>query len=73
MNSKKARWLRKLVGYKVQDDPIQSRRYAVVLCRKIAYYTEKGPVFKRTGQMVANKGKRLQYRAAKKLYRSGLI
>jgi len=73
MSEKKDRWLRKLAGYKAQEDPIRDRKYAVILCRKRAYYTKKGPVFVKAGQAVANKGYRLRYRAVKKLYKRGLI
>ena len=72
MNQKKARLLRKFVKYKSSDDPIHKRKYAMVVCKK---RVGKGRhiSFARCGYMLANKGKRLQYRAAKKLYKRRLL
>ena len=73
MNGKKSRFLRKFVKYNPGDDPIRKRKYAIVVCNKVLVPSRTRPARARCGQMVVNKGKRLQYRAAKKLYRRGLI
>lgn len=73
MNGKKSRWLRRLTKYNPGDDPIHKRKYAVVVCNKVVIPNMKQPVRVRCGGMVINKGKRFQYRAAKKLYRRNMI
>jgi len=73
MSEKKSRFCRKLVSYNPGDDPIHERKYAIVVCNKVIVPSKTRPARARSGQIVVNKGKRLQYRAAKKLYRRGLI
>lgn len=74
MSERKDRGLRKLVKYNPADDPIHKRKYAMVVCKKVIGTSRAvGPSFARCGAMLANKGKRLQYRAAKKLYKAGLL
>jgi len=60
MNEKQARKLRKLAQYNPEDDPICTRKYSTLI-------TVAGK--KRTGYMLATKGRRLLYRQMKKRYK----
>lgn len=60
MNEKQAKRLRKLAGYNPEDDPINTRKYSTLV-------TVAGR--KRTGYMLATKGRRLIYRQMKKRYK----
>lgn len=73
MRDKKARKLRKLVEYNPGEDPIKNRKYAVVVTKKNITPGSNPPYFVRAGRMIANKEKRLQYRAAKKAYKNGQL
>ena len=69
MNQKKARMLRKAVGYDPGEDPIVERKYSTLLTVRKNSAGQK----MKTGHMLATKGERLLYRQAKKLYREGKI
>ncbi len=74
MSEKKFRALRKMpqVKYDPGEDPINKRKYALVVCKK-RIGEGRHITFARCGQMLICKGKRLMYHAAKKAYRHGWI
>ena len=74
MSEKKFRALRKLpqINYDSGEDPINKRKYAMVVCKK-RVGAGRHITFARCGYMLACKGKRLLYHAAKKAYRRGWI
>lgn len=73
MNQKKARMLRKAVGYNPREDPIKDRKYSVLRTAKVVDKGRGRLIGEQTGLMLATKGERLAYRQAKKLYKEGRI
>ncbi len=75
MNDKKARELRKKAKYKPSDDPIEKRKYRVLVCKKVPKVNGRPLVTTRqnSGHMVVCKDPRFQYRALKKRYKAGML